>query len=199
MPDADAPQLYLARHGETAWSLSGQHTGTTDIPLTPNGEVQARQLGDRLTGVAFGRVWSSPRTRAVRTAELAGFGDRVEVVADLAEWNYGEYEGLTTDEIHAQHPGWLIYRDGCPGGESPDEVTARADRVVARLRALGGRSLTLSHGHFTRMLAVRWLGLPILTAQSLAISTAALAVVGHSGKSGDPVLELWNDHRHTRG
>ena len=195
MPAA-TPQLYLARHGETEWSLSGQHTGTTDIPLTPNGAAQARNLGARLAGVEFAHVWSSPRARAIRTAELAGLGDRVEVVADLAEWDYVDYEGLKTDEIQARHPGWLIYRDGCPGGESPAEVAARADRVIARLRAVGGRAITFSHGHFTRILAVRWLGLPVLDARHLAISTAALGVLAHDGKSGDPVIELWNDHHH---
>ncbi len=194
---AELPQVYLARHGETEWSLSGQHTGTTDIPLTPNGEAQARALGERIAEVRFDRVWSSPRTRAIRTAELAGL-NQVEVVGDLAEWDYGDYEGLTSDQIHAKNPDWLIYRDGCPGGESVEAVQARADRVVARLRTSPGTSIVFSHGHFTRLLAVRWLGLPILDAQYLMVGTAALGTLGCDGDPGKPVIELWNDRQHTK-
>ncbi len=195
---AELPQVYLARHGETEWSLSGRHTGTTDLPLTPNGEAQARALGDRIKEVQFDRVWTSPRTRAIRTAELAGLANQVEVAADLAEWNYGEYEGLTSDQIHARDPNWLIYRDGCPGGESVEAVQARADRVVARLRASSGTSIVFSHGHFTRLLAVRWLGLPILDARYLMVGTAALGTLGCDGDLGKPVIELWNEHRYAK-
>ncbi len=190
------PRVYLARHGETEWSLSGQHTGTTDIPLTTNGEVQARALGERIGEVRFDRVWSSPRTRAIRTAELAGLGKQLEVEPDLAEWNYGDYEGLTSDQIHAQNPNWLIYRDGCPNGESPEAVTARVDRFLARLRPLSGTTILFSHGHLTRVLAVRWLGLPILDARYLTVGTAALGTLGYDQDPGKPVIELWNDRRH---
>ena len=195
---APLPQVYLARHGETEWSLSGQHTGTTDIPLTANGEAQARALGDRISGIHFDRVWTSPRTRAIRTAELAGLGSQIEVDPDLAEWNYGDYEGLLSDQIHAQDPDWLIYRDGCPNGESVEQVQDRADRVVARLRTFSGTSIVFSHGHFTRLLAVRWLGLPILDARFFAVSTAALGTLGYGTSLTDPVIELWNDHRHAQ-
>ena len=194
--DAKFPQVYLARHGETEWSLSGQHTGTTDLPLLAHGETQARQLGERLAGIEFDRVWSSPRIRATRTAELAGFVGRVEVVPDLAEWHYGDYEGLLTDEIHARHPGWLIYRDGCPNGESPEEVSARADRVVARLRKLEGTTIIFCHGHFTRIVAIRWLGLPILDGRFFKLGTASLSRVSCGHDREDPVIDLWNDRSH---
>lgn len=194
--DPHPPRIYLARHGETEWSLSGQHTGATDIPLTAHGEEQARKLGGRLAGIHFDRVWSSPRIRALRTAELAGLLDRVEVHFDLAEWDYGLYEGLTSDQIHHQAPGWLIYRDGCPGGESPAEVAARAARLLGPLRNLEGTTILFTHGHFTRVLAARWVGLPVTDAQIFQVGTAALGTLGYGKGSDDPVIELWNDRRH---
>ena len=152
------PVVYLARHGETAWSLSGQHTGLTDLPLTDRGERNARKLGDQLRMRRFARVFTSPLQRAARTCELAGFGARSEVDRDLVEWNYGEYEGLRTEEIRAKRPDWELFRDGCPAGESPGEVGARADRVISRVRVVKGDVLIFSSGHFLRVLTARWLG-----------------------------------------
>ena len=154
------PEIYLARHGETAWTISHQHTGRTDIPLTERGERNARSLGERLRGMTFAKVLTSPLERATRTAELAGFGAVAEVDPDLMEWDYGQYDGKTTAEIRKENPDWSLFRDGCPGGESVAAVGARADRVVARLRAIEGRVLLFGHGHFFRVLAARWLGLP---------------------------------------
>ena len=153
------PVIYVARHGETAWSLSGQHTGLTDLPLTERGEGNARRLGERLKGLSFAKVFTSPLQRATRTCELAGFGAAAEIDRDLFEWNYGEYEGRRTADILAERPGWQLFRDGCPGGESPDQIGARADRVVSRLRAIHGDVLLFSSGHFLRVLGARWLGL----------------------------------------
>jgi broad specificity phosphatase PhoE len=144
------PVVYLARHGETAWSLSGQHTGLTDLPLTERGERNARRLAERLKGLSFSKVFTSPLQRAVRTCELAGFGRRAEVDRDLLEWNYGEYEGLRTQEIHTKSPDWQLFRDGCPGGESPEQVGERADRVVKRVREIQGNVLIFSSGHLAR-------------------------------------------------
>src|SRR5262245_7572011 len=155
----ELPVIYLARHGETAWSLSGQHTGLTDLPLTERGEQNARSLGQRLVGLDFGQVFTSPLRRAARTCELAGFGAVAEVEHDLLEWDYGEYEGRRTAEIHAERPDWQLFRDGCPGGESPEQVGARADRVLSRLRSTHGNLLLFSSGHFLRVFAARWLGL----------------------------------------
>jgi probable phosphoglycerate mutase len=152
------PMIYLARHGETAWTVSGQHTGLTDIPLTERGERNARRLGDRLKGLKFAPVFTSPLQRARRTCELAGFGAVAEIDTDLVEWNYGFYEGRTTAEILKERADWQLFRDGCPGGESPVQISARADRVVARLRALDGNVLLFSSGHFLRVLAARWCG-----------------------------------------
>ena len=153
------PVICLARHGETAWSLSGQHTGRTDLPLTERGERNARALGERLRGLTFAKVYTSPLQRAARTCELAGFGSAAEIASDLVEWDYGQYEGRRTTEIRAERPNWQQFRDGCPGGESPDQVGARADRVVGRVRAVKGDVLVFSSGHFLRVLAARWLGL----------------------------------------
>src|SRR3989475_8665927 len=158
MSDA-LPVVYLARHGETAWTISRQHTGVTDLPLTPRGEHEAVRLGERLKGLAFARVFTSPLQRAVRTCELAGFGSAADIESDLLEWNYGTYEGRTSAEIHAERPDWELFRDGCPGGESPDQIGARADRVVRRVRAIEGDALLFSSGHFLRVFAARWLGL----------------------------------------
>jgi broad specificity phosphatase PhoE len=190
------PVIYLARHGETAWSLSGQHTGRTDLPLTERGERNARALGERLRGLSFARVFTSPLQRAVRTCELAGFGAMAEIDSDLVEWDYGQYEGRRTADILAQRPGWQLFRDGCPGGESPDEVGARADRVIARVRALKGNVLIFSSGHFLRVLAARWLGLDAAGGRYLLLSTASLSTLGYEHNLAEPVIRLWNETRH---
>ncbi|HEY7155695.1 MAG TPA: histidine phosphatase family protein [Gemmataceae bacterium] len=192
------PKIYLARHGETEWSLSGQHTGVTDIPLTERGERNARSLGERLKGISFIKVLTSPLQRAQRTCELAGFGDRSEVDSDLVEWNYGEYEGKRTADIRKERPDWYLFRDGCPGGESPDAVGQRADRVLERLRAAGGNVLVFSHGHILRVLGARWLGLSAPDARLLLLTTASLSVLGYEHNLGEPVLRLWNDDRHVQ-
>ncbi len=153
------PVVYMARHGNTAWTLSGQHTGLTDLPLTPDGERNAHRLGERLKGMPFLKVLTSPLRRAARTCELAGFGSDVEIDPDLVEWDDGDYEGLTSAEILEQRPDWQLFRDGCPGGELPSQVCERADRVVRRLRAVGGNVLLFSSGHFIRVLTARWLAL----------------------------------------
>jgi broad specificity phosphatase PhoE len=190
------PIIYLARHGETAWSLSGQHTGLTDLPLTERGERNARLLGHRLTGLAFAKVFTSPLQRAVRTCELAGFGALAEVNRDLLEWNYGDYEGRRTAEIHAERPDWQLFRDGCPGGESPTQVGARADRVVRRMRAIEGDVLLFSSGHFLRVLAARWLGLEPAAGRFFLLSTASVSVLSYEHNLSEPVIRLWNDTRH---
>ena len=191
------PIIYLARHGETAWSLTGQHTGLTDLPLTERGERNASRLEQRLKGLRFARVFTSPLQRARRTCELAGFGTVAEIDRDLLEWNYGEYEGRRTAEIRAERPDWQLFRDGCPGGESPAQVTARADRVVSRLRAVQGDVLLFSSGHFLRALAVRWIGLELTAhASSFMLSTASLSAVGYEGTLSRPVVRLWNETRH---
>jgi broad specificity phosphatase PhoE len=190
------PQVYLARHGETAWTISGQHTGRTDIPLTARGEANARGLGERLKGETFELVFVSPLGRARRTCELAGFGARSRAEADLLEWDYGAYEGRTTAEIRAERPDWYLFRDGCPGGESVPAVSARADRVVARLKGASGHIILFGHGHFFRVLAARWLGLPAADARHFWLGTAALCVLGYEHTLDEPVIRLWNDDRH---
>jgi broad specificity phosphatase PhoE len=190
------PKIYLARHGETAWSLSGQHTSITDIPLTEHGERNARNLGERLRGIHFVKVLTSPLQRARRTCELAGFGAHAEVDNDLVEWNYGAYEGKRTADIRKERPDWFLFRDGCPGGETPDAIAARADRIVTRLRALDGDVLVFSHGHFLRVLGARWLGKPASDGRFLLLSTAALSILGYEHNRDGPVLRLWNDDRH---
>jgi probable phosphoglycerate mutase len=194
---APLPSVYLARHGETAWSLSGQHTGRTDIPLTERGERNAARLGERLAGLAFAQVFTSPLVRARRTCELAGFGATAEVDPDLAEWDYGDYEGRRTSEIRQSWPGWQLFRDGCPGGESLADVAARADRVLGRVRAVGGDVLLFSSGHFLRVLAARWLGLDPSAGRYFLLSTATLSILGYEHDPSEPVLRLWNDGRHT--
>jgi probable phosphoglycerate mutase len=190
------PVLYLARHGETAWSLSGQHTGLTDLPLTPQGESAARALGEHLRGMQFRAVFTSPLQRAARTCELAGFGAVAIRDPDLLEWNYGEYEGLRTAEIHAKRPDWQIFRDGCPGGESPDQVAARADRMVAKVRAYDGDVLVFSSAHILRMVAARWLGLEPIGGSLLVLDTASLSALGYEHARNTPAIRLWNDaHR----
>jgi probable phosphoglycerate mutase len=190
------PNAYLARHGETAWSLSGQHTGLTDIPLTERGERNARRLGERLQGMQFARVFCSPLLRARRTCELAGFGGQAQSDPELVEWNYGDYEGITTAEIRRQRPDWQIFRDGCPGGESLNDISARADRVIARVRAVSADVLLFSSGHFLRVLAARWLALSASGGRYLALSTATLSMLGYEHALNEPVIRLWNDARH---
>jgi probable phosphoglycerate mutase len=192
----ELPIVYLARHGETAWSLTGQHTGLTDLPLTERGERNARALGKRLDGLKFDKVFTSPLLRARRTCELAGFGAVVEVDRDLVEWNYGEYEGLRTSEIRAQRPDWQLFRDGCPGGESPGQVGERADRALSRVRAVQGNVLLFSSGHFLRVLAARWLGIVPASGEYFLLSTASLSALGHEHSLLQPVIRLWNDTRH---
>jgi probable phosphoglycerate mutase len=190
------PVVYLARHGETAWSLSGQHTGVTDLPLTERGEQDARRLGERLRGLTFARIMTSPLQRAVRTCELAGFRALAKIDPDLVEWNYGKYEGRTSAEIHAERPDWDLFRDGCPGGESPDQIGCRADRVVSRVRAVEGNVLLFSSGHILRVLASRWLGLEPGSARCFLLSTASLSELGYEHNRSGPVIRLWNDTRH---
>lgn len=185
-------ELYFMRHGETAWSLTGQHTGRTDLPLTAHGEAEARNLAALLRGVEFDRVFTSPRARARRTCELAGYANAI-VEPDLAEWDYGDYDGKKMEEIRAQHPTWDIYQDGCPGGESPAQITARADRLVARWASLSGRIAAFSHGHLGRVLAVRWIGLPLDAAKHFAISTASYGILDRDpGRDHRPRIVQWN-------
>ena len=187
------PAAYLARHGGTAWTVSSRHTGLTNLPLTAEGELEAVELGKRLEGMTFTRILTSPLQRAVRTCELAGFGSAAEVEPDLLEWNYGSYEGLTTVEIRAQRPEWQLFRDGCPGGESPEEVGERADRVVRRARAIGGDVLLFSSGHFLRVFAARWLGLAPGAGQYFLLGTASLSKLGYDHGLSEPVTLLWNE------
>ena len=191
------PVLYLARHGETAWSLSGQHTGLTDLPLTPNGERNARRLADRLKGITFAKVFTSPLQRAARTCELAGFGTPAEADPDLVEWNYGQYEGLRSAEILAKRPDWQLFRDGAPGGESLAQVGERADRVVQSVRGFQGDVLLFSSGHFIRVIADRWLGQdPGYVGRYVLLSTASLSAVGYEHNLSQPVIRFWNDDHH---
>src|SRR5689334_11996561 len=178
MSDA-LPTVYLARHGETAWSISGQHTGLTDLALTERGERNARRLGERLKGLAFAKVFTSPLQRASRTCELAGYGKVAQVENDLLEWNYGEYEGRRSIDIHAERPEWKLFRDGCPGGETPGQVGARADRVVRQIRQLQGDILLFSSGHFLRVLAARWLGLDVAAGRLFLLSTASFSALSY--------------------
>jgi broad specificity phosphatase PhoE len=191
------PIVYLARHGDTAWTVSGQHTGLTDLPLTAEGENHARRLGERLKGMKFAKVFTSPLQRAARTCELAGFGGVAETDPDLVEWNYGEYEGLLLSEILRKRPGWQLFRDGCPGGESPAQIGERADRVVHRARAVAGDVLLFSSGHFIRVLADRWLALtPGCVAKHLLLGTASLSALSYEHTLSQPVIRLWNDDHH---
>jgi broad specificity phosphatase PhoE len=193
----ELPIIYLARHGETPWTVTGQYTGLTDLPLTERGEFNARRLSERLKGITFAAVFTSPLQRAVRTCELAGFGGVAEVDKDLVEWNYGEYEGLLKNEIYSRRPDWQLFRDGCPGGESPAQVAVRADRVVKRVRAVNGNVLIFSSGHFIRVLAVRWLGLePTVSCAYFMLSTSSLSALGYKHDLSHPVIRLWNDDHH---
>ena len=191
------PVIYLARHGETAWSVTGQHTGLTDLPLTERGERNALRLRKRLAGLVFAKVLTSPLQRAVRTCELAGFGGAAEVDPDLVEWNYGDYEGVRTAEIHATRPDWQLFRDGCPNGESPQDVGARADRVVSRVRAFKGDVLIFSSGHFLRVFAARWLGLEPFAGKLFMLDTASLSALSYEHDLSSPAVRFWNDARCT--
>jgi probable phosphoglycerate mutase len=186
---ADPDELWIVRHGETEWSAAGRHTSTTDLPLTPKGEDVARALGERLAGVRFDLVLTSPRQRARRTAELAAFPD-AHVDDDLAEWAYGDYEGVTTATIRETVPGWTVWTHPCPGGETAAQVGARVDRVVAKVRARGGRVLVFGHGHASRALAARWLGQPVSDGRLFRLDTATLSVLGYEHES--PVVARWN-------
>src|SRR5258707_5123468 len=191
------PVVHLARHGETAWSLSVQHTGLTDLPLTSNGERNARRLGERLKSMTFAKVFTSPLQRAARTCELAGFGTAAETDPDLVEWNYGQYEGLRSAEILAQRPDWQLFRDGAPGGESPTQIGERADRVVQRIRTVPGDVLLFSSGHFIRVLAARWLGLdPGSAGKYFLLDTASPSPVGYEDNLCQPVIRPCNDDHH---
>ena len=194
------PVVYAVRHGETEWSLSGQHTGVTDLPMTGHGERDAGKLGDRLRGLSFVRVFTSPLQRARRTCELAGFGGQAEILDDAIEWNYGEYEGVRTVDIQRERPGWDLFRDGCPGGETATQVGARADRVIAMIRATDGDVLLFSSAHFLRVLAARWLGLEPTAGRHFVLGTAAVSVFGYEHNNlAEPIIRLWNDTRHIGG
>jgi broad specificity phosphatase PhoE len=187
------PRIYLIRHGETEWSLSGKHTSRTDIPLTARGEDEARELGQRLRTVPFARVLTSPRQRARRTCELAGLDAASEIEPDLMEWDYGNYEGQRSEEILQMRPDWSIFRDGCPGGETPAQISDRADGLIVRLQSLGGNVALFSHGHFGRVLATRWIGLPVREARHFLLGTASLGILDFERNHIEaPVITLWN-------
>lgn len=190
------PNVYLVRHGETAWTKSGQHTGRSDIPLTERGEREAQELSVRLQSVTFAHVLTSPLQRARRTGELAGFAECAHVDPDLMEWDYGAYEGRRTPDIRAERPGWDLFEDGCPGGETLVDVSARADRVIARVRALEGDVLLFAHMEILRVVAMRWIDQPALQARRLYLETASVSVLGYDHDLDEPVIRLWNDTRH---
>jgi broad specificity phosphatase PhoE len=183
-------EIVLARHGETEWSRDGRHTGRTDIPLTENGRRQARQLGEALAAWSFGRVLSSPLERALDTCRLAGLGDSAQTSEDLLEWDYGEYEGITTPEIRERRPDWYLWRDGCPGGERPEDVGRRADRVIAEVGDADADVALFAHGHILRVVAARWLGLGPEGGALLALSTATISVLGYERETR--VIRRWN-------
>jgi len=190
------PVVYLARHGETAWTITGQHTGLTDLPLTERGENNARRLGEPLSRLTFTKVFTSPLRRAMRTCELAGFKSVAEIDRDLVEWDYGKYEGLVTADILRERPDWELFRDGCPGGESPQQVAARADRVVQRVQAVTSNVLLFSSGHFLRVLATRWIRIEPINGQSLMLSTASLSALSYENSLSQPAIRFWNDTHH---
>ena len=187
------PKLYLARHGDTAWTENGRHTGRKDLPLNEHGEEHARQLGQRLRGFSFVRVFASPLIRVRKTCELAGFAAVAEIDPDLVEWDYGHYEGLTMDDIWKDRPGWEMFRDGCPGGESADDVAARADRFLAKVREINGDVLAFASGHTIRVIGARWTGLPPATGRAVLCRPASVGVLGYEhDRREEPVLRLWN-------
>lgn len=193
------PFVYLVRHGETAWSSCGRHTGRLDLPLTARGEANAATLAGRLAGIPFRQVFTSPLARARRTCELAGFGARAVIDPDLIEWDYGEYQGKTQAQICSERPGWEIFRDGCPGGEPLAQVAARADRVAARVRAIADDVLLFSSGHLLRVLAARWLGLDASVGRYLLLDTAAVSVLAYQRDLTESAIRLWNDQHHLEG
>jgi broad specificity phosphatase PhoE len=195
----ELPVIYLARHGETAWTISGQHTGRTDLPLTERGERNAKRLAERLKGLTFAKTFSSPLQRVRRTCELAGFGSAATIDPDLLEWDYGQYEGLRSAEIHATRPSWQLFRDGCPGGESPGDVGMRADAVVRRVRDVDGNVLLFSSGHFLRVLAARWLALPPDGGRFFLLRTASLSALSYEHNLSEPAIRLWDDTQHVEG
>ncbi len=186
----ELPRIVVVRHGETEWSLSGQHTSRTDLPLTDAGRERARALAVALSGLKFALVLCSPLRRARETCELAGFGDAIEIDDDLREWDYGVYEGLTTPQIWAKDPGWSLWRDGCPGGETPFAVGERADRVLTRLRTAGGDAIAFAHGHILRVLTARYVGLTVADGARLTLSAGSIGVLGHERQT--EVIERWN-------
>ena len=188
------PEITLVRHGETEWSLSGRHTGRSDIPLTAAGEVAAGQVAGRLGETRFAAVWSSPSQRAQKTCALAGFGAVAVVKHDLAEWDYGAYEGITTRDILNQRPGWQLFRDGCPDGEMAADVGARADAVIAEIRQADAAILIFSSAHFLRVLAARWLGLPPERGNAFVLDTASISTLGYEHDRSEPVIRSWNQH-----
>jgi broad specificity phosphatase PhoE len=190
------PRLFLVRHGNTDWADALKHTGRTDVPLNARGEQRARELGARLKGQTFAKVFVSPLIRARRTCELAGFAAQAEVNPDLLEWNYGDYEGRLTRDIHRERPDWDLFRDGAPSGESPDQVAARADRFVQLVRPIDGDVAAFSSGHIIRMIAARWLGLEPLDAKYFYCDTASVGILGYERDRSQPVILLWNDARH---
>jgi broad specificity phosphatase PhoE len=196
----EMPKLFLARHGDTAWTDSRQRTGRTDIPLNQAGEERARLLGVRLQRFSFARVFTSPLQRASKTCELAGFGAVAKVDPDLVEWDYGRFEGMVLKQVLKEWPGWELYRDGCPDGESPGEVAARADRFIARVREIGGDVLAFSSAHIIRMIAARWLGLPPGNGRFFYCRPASVGVLGYEHKNRDePIVGLWNHIVQPRG
>ena len=182
--------VVLVRHGETEWSLSGQHTGTSDIPLTERGCEEARLLAPLLAGAGFALVLSSPLRRARHTCALAGLGDRMEIDPDLIEWNYGEYEGLTAKQIERIAPGWMVFTNGCPGGESPEQVGTRVDRLICRIQTVAGRVALFAHGHLFRVFVARWIGLPPSEGRHFLLNTSTVSVLGHY--RGTPAVKRWN-------
>ena len=192
------PEITLARHGETAWTITGQHTGRSDIPLTERGERNARALAERLKGRTFAHVLTSPLSRARRTCELAGLANEAVVDHDLIEWDYGAYDGKTSHEIHRDRPDWSLFVHGCPGGESAEQVGLRADRVIGRIRAAGGNVLVFSHSHLLRILTARWLGLGASDARLFLLGTASISVLGYEHSLAEPAIRHWNDERHVQ-
>jgi probable phosphoglycerate mutase len=190
------PNIWIVRHGQTEWSVAGKHTGRQNIPLTPEGEAEARKLEARLRPLQFAAVLSSPLERARKTCELAGFGARAEQIPDLMEWDYGAYEGLKSAEIRAKRPDWALFRDGCPGGEQLKDVVLRADRIVQRLKSEAGNVLLFSHGHFLRVLATRWAGISPESGSRFGLAPASISILAWDGASGDPIIDRWNDVSH---
>ena len=194
------PRLYLIRHGETEWSLTGRYTSRTDLPLTPLGEQQAVELGQRLSDLNFGHVWTSPRLRARQTCDRCLPQAKAEVHPDLQEWDYGDYEGHPSAAVHAQHPNWSLFRKGCPGGETPTQVSDRADRLITQLHSTEGTVALFTHGHFGRVLGVRWIGLPVAAAEHFLLGTASFSILSHDPRQSTlPVVELWNSDRTFQG